>query len=79
MNKQQTEFEQFQRDIEYAETHREELLSQYPEQWVAIFNQEVVGASLDPHQLIANLKETGIPTEWVVVRHLTRQEELLIL
>lgn len=79
MTKQQPEFEQFQSDIEYAETHREELLSQYPEQWVAILNQEVVGASLDPHQLIADLKQRSIPTEWIVVRHLTRQEELLIL
>ena len=79
MNEVQAEMEQFEKDIGYAETHREELLNQYPEQWIAILSQQVVGASTDAYQLIADLKKRGIPTAWVVVRHLTRQEELLIL
>lgn len=79
MNEHQTILENFQRDIEYAEAHREELLEQYPEQWVAILDQQVVGAKPDVYQLVDELKEWGIPTERVVLRHLTRQEELLIL
>ena len=79
MNELRAELERFKRDTQYYEAHREELLNQYPEQWVAILDQEVVGASPDPYQLIANLKKGGISTERVVLRHLTRQEELLIL
>ena len=79
MNEDQAEMAQFEKDISYAENHHEELLNQYPEQWIAILGQQVVGASTEAYQLIADLKKKGIPTEWVVVRHLTQQEELLIL
>ena len=50
-----------------------------PEQWVAILNEKVVGGSSDVYQLIDELREKDIPTERVVLRHLTREEELLIL
>lgn len=79
MNESQAILEKFQRDIDYAEAHREELLNQYPEQWVAILDQQVVGAKPDVYQLIDNLKARGIPTQRVLLRHLTRREELLIL
>ena len=79
MKEYQPEMEQFERDIKYYEAHWEALLKQYPEQWVAVLNEEVVGASPDPYELIDDLKGRGIPTERVVIEHLTRQEELLIL
>ena len=79
MKEQEGEFKQYQKDIGYAETHHEELLNQYPEQWVAILNEKVVGGGSDVYQLIDELREKGIPTERVVLRHLTREEELLIL
>ncbi len=79
MNEQQVEFDQFQRDIEYSETHREELLNQYPEQWVAVLKGKVVGHASDVYQLLDELGERGVPTERVVLRHLTHQEELFIL
>ena len=79
MKDQQGEFKQYQKDVRYAETHHEELLNQHPEQWVAILNEKVVGAGSDVYQLIDELREKGIPTERVVLRHLTREEELLIL
>jgi hypothetical protein len=79
MNTHDTEFEQFKRDIEYAEAHHWELLEQYPEQWVAILDERVVGTSSDVYQLIDELQERDVPTERVVLRHLTRHEEMLIL
>ena len=79
MQDEELEFQQYQRDIEYAETRHEELLRQYPEQWVAILNEEVVGSDSDVYRLINQLRKRGIPTEWSVLRHLTEHEELLIL
>lgn len=79
MSEHQTILQNFQRDIDYAEAHREELLNRYPEQWVAILDQQVVGAKPNVYQLIEDLRARGIPTQRVVLRHLTRQEELLIL
>ncbi|MFQ6026747.1 MAG: hypothetical protein ACE5Q6_04435 [Dehalococcoidia bacterium] len=72
-------FEQYQKDVEYAETHYDELLSRYPEQWAGILEGKVVGTAADVYQLIDDLKKQGIPTERVVLRHLTNNEELFIL
>jgi Family of unknown function (DUF5678) len=79
MHELQAELQRFKRDTQYYEAHREELLTQYPEQWVAIFNQQVVGAAPDFEQLLALLEQSGIPAERTLIEHVTRKEELLIL
>jgi Family of unknown function (DUF5678) len=79
MHELQAELQRFKRDTQYYEAHREELLTQYPEQWVAVFNQQVVGAAPDFEQLLAMLEQSGIPVERTLIEHVTRKEELLIL
>lgn len=75
----QAERHLFQKDVGYYEGNREKLLEEYPEQWVAIYNQKVVGAAPDVQQLLTDLKQRGIPTERLLVRHVTREDEMLIL
>jgi uncharacterized protein DUF5678 len=79
MHELQAELQRFKRDTQYYEAHREELLTQYPEQWIAVFNQQVVGAAPDFEQLLAVLEQSGIPVERTLIEHVTRKEELLIL
>ena len=79
MQELQAELQRFKRDTQYYEAHREELLTKYPEQWVAVFNQQVVGAAPDFEQLLAMLEQNGIPVERTLIEHMTRKEELLIL
>ena len=79
MHELQAELQRFKRDTQYYEAHREELLTQYPDQWVAVFDQQVVGAAPDFEQLLAMLEQSSIPAEPVLIEHVTRKEELLIL
>jgi hypothetical protein len=79
MHELQAELQRFKRDTQYYEAHREELLTQYPEQWIAVFNQQVVGAAPDFEQLLAVLEQSGIPVERTLIEHVTRKDELLIL
>ncbi len=79
MSAVQTAFEQHLKDVEFYETHYQELLSRYPDQWVAISDQKVVGASEDAFDLLAQLKVRGISTQRVMTRYLTEYPELLIL
>ena len=79
MHELEAELQRFKRDTQYYEAHREELLTQYPEQWVAVFNQQVVGAAPDFEQLLAMLEQNSIPVERTLIEHVTRKEELLIL
>ena len=79
MNQVQVELERFKGDSSYYEAHHQELLEKYPEQWVAIYNEQVVGASPDYEQLLGDLEERGIPIERALFKQLTRKEELWIL
>ena len=67
------------RDIEFYEAHYQELLARYPDQWIAIMDQEVVGAADDAFELVAELKAGDIPADRVLRRHMGTGSELLIL
>ncbi len=75
----QAELQRFKRDTAYYEAHYEELLEQYSEQWVAIYNQQVVGASPDFDQLLDDLEARGVPPGKGLIEYLTRKEEIWIL
>lgn len=81
MTSQETraQLERFTRDTEYYEAHREELLDRYPEQWIAVYEQQVIGAAQDPDDLLEQLQGRNIPIEHAVFQRLTRKEELWIL
>ncbi len=73
------ELARFQSDAEYFDAHRSELLTQYPDRWVAVYNHEVVGAAKDTKRLVKQLHRKGIPPAHVYTEYLTENEELLIL
>ncbi len=79
MQERELELKRFKRDTKYYQDHQEELLEQYPEQWVGIFNEQVVGTAPDFDQLLDDLQAKGIPVGKTLVEHLTRKDELLIL
>jgi hypothetical protein len=73
------ELERFTEDMLYFDQHRRELLQQYPDRWIAIYNQQVVGAAKDPRRLVRQLERKGIPPGQVFRKYLTEQEDLLIV
>lgn len=79
MNTTSVALEQFNKEIAYFRAHRDQLLKQHPEQWVAILDQIVVASDSEPERLIAVLRQRGIPTERVLIEHLTQSEDTLIL
>ncbi len=79
MDTVQEELKRFKRDTSYYEAHHQELLDQYPEQWVAIYEQRVVGTGPDFEELLGELKSKGFSVGQVLVEYLTLREDLLIL
>lgn len=75
----QRELERFTQDMLYVDQHRRELLERYPERWVAVYNQQVVGVAKDPKRLVRQLERKGIPSGQVFREYLTEQEDVLIL
>ncbi len=73
------QLERFHRDVEYYNVHYEELLAQYPEMWISIYNQEVVGAAPDLRDLLRLRMERGVPPGQGLVKYLTRERRILVL
>ncbi len=79
IQEQPAELRRFQQDTDYLRTHWDDLLERYPEQWIAIYNREVVGAATDFDSLLAELKKTGVPIGRARIEHMTRDGDVLIL
>lgn len=77
--KAQQELERFRNDALYFDPHREELLAQYPDRWVAICDQPVVGAAKDLKRLIKQVQRKGLSPGRVYRGQLSTKEEFLIL
>ncbi|HEY7062673.1 MAG TPA: DUF5678 domain-containing protein [Chloroflexota bacterium] len=75
----QQELERHRRDAEYFQQHRQELLERYPDRWVAVYNQQVVGAAKHHKRLLRQLERKGIPAGFVLCDYLTDNADELIL
>jgi hypothetical protein len=75
----QEDLERFTRDMLYLDAHRDELLRQFPEHWVAIYREEVVGAAKDAEELVRQLEQKHLPPGRVFRQLLTERDDLLIL
>lgn len=71
--------EQFEADRAFFDEHREELLERYPDRWIAIYHQQVVGTARDPRRLAAQLRRKGIPPGEVFREYVTARDDVLIL
>ena len=74
-----TELQKFAKDGQFLDAHYEELLEQYPEQWVAVFDEQVVGAGFDFEQLLDDLKVRGLPLGRIVIEKVSAENEVWIL
>jgi hypothetical protein len=75
----QEELERHRRDAEYFQEHRQELLDRYPDRWVAVYNQQVVGAAKYHKSLLRQLERKGVPRGRAFLDYLTDKEEFLIV
>ena len=74
----QAELAHFQRDVDYYNAHYRELLATHPDEYVAIFNQEVVGAGPQLDELLDHLRRGGVPPELTVIKHPSSEQETWI-
>ncbi len=58
---------QFKADIDYFHKHRISLLKKYPEKYVAVLNNQVIGASSTPRGIAKIISKAEAPDEVVVM------------
>jgi len=75
----QEELVRFHRNVEFGQAHYDELLERYPEQWVAMYDEAVVGTGPDKQQLINELRQHGVPPEQTYFNFFTHDDTILIV
>ena len=79
MHEKMNELLRFHRNVEYFRAHHDQLLEQYPEQWVAVLDERVVAADSDYERLLKFLKANGVPLGKVYIQRATETDEPFIL
>ncbi len=75
-----TVLDSFHKNVKYFDANRDRLVQDYADQWVAIFNERVVGADRDLDALVEKLDSQGLPLEATFIeRAATAQEIWLFL
>ena len=69
----------YRRNVEFFEANYDEFLKKYPNQWIAILAQEVIGAASNPNDLIQSLKAKGVETQNVLLEEIEPDPPLLLL
>ena len=62
-------------DVQYFIGNYDSLRRQYPDMWVAVYQQHVVGSNKDFKQLARDLRERGLPTGNIFVERTYLNEE----
>ena len=73
------EMQHFKEDALFFNAHHREILRLYPDQWVAVYDKQVVGADEDFRLLMKDLKALGYPLKCLVVRRMETNPMTLIV
>jgi len=69
----------FEQSYSYVDSNREKLLKQYPNQWIAVFKDQVIAADEDLRNLVNTLRRSGTQLEQVAVELLTSEQNPILL
>ncbi len=75
----QRDLDRFEADARWVGEHWHELLAKYADHCIAVYNQEVVGASKDPRQVVEQVKRHGVHPGYVYRKWLSTSDDLLIV
>ncbi|MBM3925450.1 MAG: hypothetical protein FJ320_05595 [SAR202 cluster bacterium] len=64
--------EAHQKNIEFIDSHWDELLKKYPEQWVAVKDQKVIAHNKDLMKLASKLHKMGETSNYVKIEGISK-------
>ena len=73
------EMQHFDQDIQFANDNAREIRRRHPDQWVAVYDKQVVGADEDFRLLMKDLKALGYPLKSLLVRRVETNPMNLIV
>jgi ribosomal protein L20 len=71
--------EQYGKSLAYFKSNREKLLRDYDEQWIAIYNSEVIAHGGKWESVIRAVEEAKLPDDEVLFEYLSNEKTILLL
>ena len=68
--------ERARKDNEFFQTRYKEFLAKYPDQWIGILDEKLMGVAETRPALRAKFKAKGIPMNYMLVKRLTAKREI---
>jgi len=62
---------------DFIESHRKKLVQEYPDQWIAVYKQKIIGVNKELRTLVYKIRTSDVPLAHVALEHL-RSEEMPI-
>ena len=59
-SRSEAETAQYEKDLRWLESHAEDLLREYPEEWLGVHSEEVVAHHADLNEFVELLKAGGL-------------------
>ena len=75
---QRRQDEEHLKDVQYHNENYHKLLAQYPEQWIAIYGEQVAASAPDYFEMKAQLEAKGIPWNQAIREYMSESREFLI-
>jgi hypothetical protein len=75
----QRDHERFRTDALYFDAHREDMLNRFPEHWVAIYYEKLVGVAKGYRDLLIQLTSSGVPVGAAYIQYAADDDVDLIL
>lgn len=72
-------FYRFGRDVDYLNSIWAQVKKDYPDQYVAVYDGEIVASHRELEKVVATLKSKGFPPNHTLVRFASRKPLKLIL
>lgn len=72
-------FGQYDRDRRWFQDHRDELLKNHPEQWVAVYKEQLIAHATRLQELVVEIKKVHPAAANIVVEFVTKKPVGLML
>ena len=73
------EIQEFRQTAQVLSSQHPRMIEEYPKQWIALYQEEVVARASTFKVLMAQIDERNLPRQNVVVRFIDRNQRTMIL
>jgi hypothetical protein len=73
-----SKLEQFNSDVEYFNSHRDELLKKYPESYVAVHRGQIIATTKTVEEIAKAIAKVNTPSDEIVVMFLSTKHVMTL-